>query len=81
MTRGKNVTVERAAAKLINSVPPEMRSDGMLKMGCYYYAAAAAAAVWAIDDARMGMGWCKFLFRWDSFASKCVSKIALIRVN
>ena len=24
-TRGKNVTAERAAAKLINSVPPKMR--------------------------------------------------------
>jgi hypothetical protein len=27
MTRGKNVTAERAAAKLINSVPPEMRNS------------------------------------------------------
>jgi hypothetical protein len=27
MTRGKNVTAERAAAKLINSVPPEMPWD------------------------------------------------------
>jgi len=44
-TRGKNVTAERAAAKLINSVPPKMRRqaaaawDGMLgwdaRMGCY----------------------------------------------
>jgi hypothetical protein len=31
MTRGENVTAERAAAKLINSVPPQMRKRQFFK--------------------------------------------------
>jgi hypothetical protein len=65
MTRGKNVTAERAAAKLMNSVPPEMRrasyfqKNGNLEKSNNNSdggSSSAAAMGWDGHDATMGCG-------------------------